>query len=85
MLVANKKMADDVAYKITKAIFSNVKEGKYALVNIHPIAAQLTPANGVNSPIPLHPGAVKYFKEIKVTQVTTGCPVGSFSAGLSCL
>ncbi len=65
VLVANKKMTDDVAYKITKAIFSNVKEGKYALVNIHPIAAQLTPANGVNSPIPLHPGAVKYFKEIK--------------------
>ncbi len=66
VLVANKKMADDVAYKITKAIFSNVKEGKYALVNIHPIAAQLTPANAVNSPIPLHPGAVKYFKEVKV-------------------
>ncbi len=66
VLVANKKMPDDVAYKITKAIFSNVKEGKYALVNIHPVAAQLTPANGVNSPIPLHPGSVKYFKEVKV-------------------
>jgi TRAP transporter TAXI family solute receptor len=65
VLVANKKMPDDVAYKITKAIFSNVREGKYALVNIHPVAAQLTPANGVNSPIPLHPGSVKYFKEVK--------------------
>ncbi|OPY05395.1 MAG: alkanesulfonate transporter substrate-binding subunit [Syntrophaceae bacterium PtaB.Bin038] len=65
VLVANKKMPDDVAYKITKAIFSNVREGKYALINIHPVAAQLTPANGVNSPIPLHPGSVKYFKEVK--------------------
>lgn len=65
VLVANRKMADDVAYKITKAIFSNVREGKYALVNIHPIAAQMTPANAVNSPIPLHPGAAKYFREIK--------------------
>jgi len=63
VLVANKKMPQDVAYKIVKAIFSNVTEGKYALTYIHPIAAQLTPANAVNSPIPLHPGAIKYFKE----------------------
>jgi TRAP transporter TAXI family solute receptor len=64
VLIANKNMKDDVAYKVVKAIFSNVKDGKYALINIHPIAAQLTPANAVNSPLPLHPGAQKYFKEI---------------------
>jgi TRAP-type uncharacterized transport system substrate-binding protein len=40
------------------------EEGQHALANIHPIAARLTPANAVNSPIPLHPGAKKYFKEI---------------------
>ncbi len=65
VLVANRKMPDDVAYKITKAIFNNVKTGKYALINIHPVAAQLTPANAVNSPIPLHPGAIRYFREVK--------------------
>lgn len=64
VLIANKKMKEDVAYKVVKAIFTNVKEGKYALVNIHPIAAQITPANAVNSPIALHPGAKKYFKEV---------------------
>jgi TRAP transporter TAXI family solute receptor len=64
VLIANKNMKNEVAYEIVKAIFSNVKEGKYALTNIHPIAAQLTPANAVNSPLPLHPGAIKYFKEI---------------------
>ena len=64
VMIANKKMKDDVAYKIVKAIYSNVKEGKYALINIHPVAAQLTPENAVNSPLPLHPGAVKYFKEV---------------------
>jgi len=64
VMVANKDMSDDIAYKIVKAIYTNVNEGKYALINIHPIAAQLTPANAVNSPIPLHPGAAKYFKEI---------------------
>jgi hypothetical protein len=65
VMVASKDMPDDIAYKVTKALFTNVTEGKYALINIHPIAAQLTPANAVNSPIALHPGAVKYFKEVK--------------------
>lgn len=63
VMIANKKMKKAVAYKVTKAIFENVSTGKYALTNIHPIAAQLTPANALNSPIPLHPGAKKYFKE----------------------
>jgi len=64
VLIANKQMEEEVAYKIVKAIFENVDKGKWALVNIHPIAAQLTPKNAVNSPIELHPGAIKYFKEV---------------------
>lgn len=64
VMIANKKMKNDVAYKVVKAIYSNVKEGKYALINVHPVAAQLTPQNAVNSPLPLHPGAAKYFKEV---------------------
>jgi TRAP transporter TAXI family solute receptor len=64
VLIANKQMEDDVAYKIVKAIYENVEKGKWALINIHPIAAQLTPTNAVNSPIALHPGAIKYFKEV---------------------
>ena len=65
VMIANKKMKKAVAYKVTRAIFENASTGKYALTNIHPIAAQLTPANAVNSPIPLHPGSKKYFKESK--------------------
>ena len=64
VMIANKQMEEDVAYKIVKAIFENVDKGKWALINIHPIAAQLTPSNAVNSPIALHPGAIKYFKEV---------------------
>jgi TRAP transporter TAXI family solute receptor len=64
VMVANQKMEDGVAYKIVKAIYENVDKGKWPLKNIHPIAAQLTPQNAVNSPIPLHPGAMKYFKEV---------------------
>jgi hypothetical protein len=64
VLIANTQMEEEVAYKIVKAIFENVDKGKWALNNIHPIAAQLTPSNAVNSPIALHPGAIKYFKEV---------------------
>lgn len=64
VMIASKDMKDDVAYKIVKAIFTNIKTGKYALSNVHPIAAQLTPQNAINSPLPLHPGAAKYFKEV---------------------
>jgi len=63
-LVANKQMETEVAYKVVKAVFENVQKGQWALINIHPIAAQLTPKNAINSPIELHPGAVKYFKEV---------------------
>ncbi|NQU03778.1 MAG: TAXI family TRAP transporter solute-binding subunit [Syntrophaceae bacterium] len=63
VMVAHQKMPADIAYKVVKAIYTNVNEGKYALINIHPIAAQLTPKNAVNSPVPLHPGAQKYFVE----------------------
>ncbi len=64
VLVANPSMGNEVAYKVVKAIFENVHKGQWALVNVHPVAAQLTPQNAVNSPIPLHPGALKYFKEV---------------------
>jgi len=62
VLVAHKNMNFNVAHKVTKAIFENVSTGQYALTNIHPIAAQLTVENAVNSPIALHPGAMRYFK-----------------------
>lgn len=64
VLISNQKMDEGIAYKVVKAIFENVDKGKWALINIHPIAAQLTPQNAINSPIPLHLGAIKYFKEI---------------------
>jgi len=64
VLIANKQMEDEVAYKVVKAIFENVDKGKWALIHIHPIASQLTPKNAVISPIELHPGAIRYFKEV---------------------
>ncbi len=63
VMVVHKDMDSDLVYKCVKALFENIHKGEHALVNIHPIAKQFTPENAVNSPIPLHPGAIKYFRE----------------------
>ncbi len=62
-VVCHKDTPEDLVYKITKAIFENRK----ILVNTHKIAEYTTAkASAQNSPIPIHPGALKYFKEIGV-------------------
>jgi uncharacterized protein len=66
VMIANRQMDNDVAYKVVKAIFENVTKGQWALVNVHPVASQLTPQNAINSPVALHPGAAKYFKEVGI-------------------
>jgi uncharacterized protein len=58
--IANKDMADDVAYIITKIILEN----NAALVKGHPAAKATIAANATrNSFLPFHPGAVRYYKE----------------------
>ena len=61
ILVANAKMADNVAYDIVKTFIERRDE----LVAVHAEAASITLENQSpkNSPIPWHPGAVKYFTE----------------------
>ncbi len=61
ILVTNADMADKVAYDIVKTFI----EHKPDLVAVHGEAASIDLANQIpkNSPIPWHPGAVKYFKE----------------------
>jgi TRAP transporter TAXI family solute receptor len=61
VLLVNAKMPDDQAYKIVKAIFDHHKE----LVAVHKEYENVTIANQkqVSTPIPFHPGAVKYIRE----------------------
>jgi len=61
ILVTNDKMSDQDAYNIVKLIVDK----KADLVAVHKDAASFTVENQVvaNSPIPWHPGAVKFFKE----------------------
>jgi TRAP transporter TAXI family solute receptor len=61
ILVANASMSDQTAYDIVKTFIEKQPE----LVAVHGEAASITLANQSlkNSPIPWHPGAVKYLKE----------------------
>jgi uncharacterized protein len=61
ILVANAKMADAVAYDIVRAFIERRDE----LVAVHAEAKSITLEGQVaaSSPIPWHPGAVKYFTE----------------------
>ncbi len=64
-VVCHKDTPDDLVYQVTKAVFENHK----TLVNTHKIAEYTTPkASATNSPIPIHPGALKYYKEIGVVK-----------------
>ena len=61
-LIANKDMSEDLAYRITKAICEN----RDALVAEHKGMAGFTVKDAwrpENVGIPLHPGAVRYYKE----------------------
>jgi TRAP transporter TAXI family solute receptor len=60
-VVTSAKVSDDTVYAMTKAVFDNFDEFK----KLHPAFANLDPKamikNGLSAP--LHPGAIKYYKE----------------------
>jgi uncharacterized protein len=60
-LVTSSKVSDDVVYNLTKAVFENFDEFK----KLHPAFANLDPKKMVKDGLsaPLHPGALKYYKE----------------------
>jgi TRAP transporter TAXI family solute receptor len=61
LLVANANMSDETAYNIVKTIF----EKRADLIAVHKTAAdiKLESQKREGSPVPWHPGAVRYFKE----------------------
>jgi hypothetical protein len=61
--VVHKDLADDLVYKIVKAVFENREE----LVKAQSSASETIPANiGRNTFLPLHPGAIRYYREVGV-------------------
>jgi len=61
--VAHKDLPDDLVYKIVKTVFDNREE----LVKAQSSAKETVPANiGRDEVLPLHPGAVRYYREIGI-------------------
>lgn len=58
-MVVPKDMPDDFVYEVVKTTFENVD----ILVSAHKSAEEVKIENVIYSPVPLHPGAVKYYQE----------------------
>jgi hypothetical protein len=60
VITVHKDMTDDLAYRLTKLFNDNVEK-------VHQVHASLVPYQVVDGPtgcgVPLHPGAIKYYKE----------------------
>ena len=60
LLVSHSGLSGDAAYAMTKTLFENLD----ALAAAHVAAKQIKlDQTATQSPVPLHPGAIKYFKE----------------------
>ena len=61
LIVANASLSDQAAYDVVKAVFEHRDE----LINVHKEAANfsLDKQKQANSPMPFHPGALRYYAE----------------------
>jgi uncharacterized protein len=62
MVIVDCDLSDDVVYEITRTLFTNIE----GIRNSHPAAKDLTVELAARTPVPLHPGADRYFREIGV-------------------
>ena len=62
LLIASSDMPAELAYAFTTALFENIE----VVRAIHPSANQTVPEIAVNSPVPLHVGAIQYLEEIGI-------------------
>jgi len=59
-LVTSSAVSDDLAYQMTKLIFDSLPE----LANAHAAGKEIKLETAAqDSPVPLHPGAIRYYKE----------------------
>jgi TRAP transporter TAXI family solute receptor len=59
LLVVSADAPDDLAYEMTRIFFESLPE----LARTHATAAEIDPVSIVSAPIPLHPGAERYYRE----------------------
>ncbi len=64
VLVVSSEMDEELVYTITRAMFENIAD----LQAVHPAANEISVEFTLAaSPVPLHPGAIRYYEEIGVT------------------
>ena len=62
-LVTHEGISNDIVYRVTKALWTNVDQ----LVAAHPAAKAIDIRHALDGmPLPLHPGAEKYYKEVGI-------------------
>ncbi len=62
IFITNNELSDEIAYKLTKAFFENLPKFE----NVYKATMDTKPSDILSSTIPVHPGAVKYYKEVGV-------------------
>lgn len=62
MIIANENTSDEIVYEFVKGIYENLDQ----LSGVHAMAKQIAIEHAAGVPIPLHPGAEKYFKEVGI-------------------
>jgi len=63
IFVCDKDLGENIVYTLTKATFDYHAD----LAKIHPIMKEIKLEGIKESPVPLHPGAARYFKEKGIT------------------
>src|SRR5579864_1447529 len=62
-LVTHEGISNDIVYRVTKALWTNLDQ----LVAAHPAAKAIDIRHALDGmPLPLHPGAEKYYKEVGI-------------------
>jgi uncharacterized protein len=59
LLLCNADLSEDVVYRLTRAFFESLPD----VGEIHPTARQIDPDRAAATPIPLHAGAARYYRE----------------------
>ena len=59
VLIVNEAMSEDLAYKITAALYDHVDEFR----KVHPATKVVALKTAPHTIVPLHPGAIRYYKE----------------------
>ncbi len=63
LIVVSSEMDEELAYQFTKNLFEHID----VVRAIHPSANETVPEAALASPVPLHPGAVRYLEESGLT------------------